>query len=230
MALGAALLPGAADAGSATSPSPAEDTSPKVKPRHGEPGTDFKLSLTARHDLGVHGESRSDYRVAISGPREGCGLSFQIGHGAAGTRIHRRLAHPGGAGWCLGSYKGTVSYETGPYCPPQPGHACPLFVVQGVPAGRFSFRVEPAKGTVEGEVRECNTPTTCATNDFTVSAYDGAGRLAGSTHTDHNHYKLRLLPGSYSLVARSDGGLKCDGSAMVQPHRTTHADITCLVP
>ena len=211
-------------------PRSTEATDPKLRPRIGDPDTVFTLSLTARHDLGVEGARSSDYRVLITGPGSRCGESFAINHGKQGARLHRRFAPPTSSGWCVGRYEGSVHFESGPYCPPGTD-PCPAGASEWLAAGHFSFEVRRrAKGNVVGDVRECNTPSNCVSDDFTVSAIDAAGKLAGRTRSERNHFRLRLLPGSYSLVAESDGGLRCDGSAVVHARRTTHADITCLVP
>jgi hypothetical protein len=84
---------------------------------------------------------------------------------------------------------------------------------------------------IKGRVLECNTPQHCIKNRFTVSAVNSAGRTVARTSTtgDHNHYRLRVAPGTYQLVAKSSG-LVCKASATAVAHETTRHEITCLVP
>jgi hypothetical protein len=84
---------------------------------------------------------------------------------------------------------------------------------------------------IAGRVLECNTPQHCITNRFTVSAVNSAGRILARTSTsgDHNHYRLRVAPGTYQLVAKSSG-LVCKASAAAEAHETRRQNITCLVP
>jgi hypothetical protein len=84
---------------------------------------------------------------------------------------------------------------------------------------------------IVGDVLVCNTPNHCLTRRFKVTAYDSAGQPVASdvTRSRDNRYRLRVAPGSYQLVAVSSG-LTCKASATAVAHRTTHQDITCLVP
>jgi hypothetical protein len=77
----------------------------------------------------------------------------------------------------------------------------------------------------------CNIPGHCLTRVFQVSAINDAGEVSASTLTSgtHNHYRLRVAAGEYSLVAISNG-LECRSAAVATAHQTVTADITCLVP
>ncbi len=86
-------------------------------------------------------------------------------------------------------------------------------------------------GRIVGHVRECNTPTTCIIQPFTVSARNRAGVIvARTTTTGNNYFALRVRAGRYALTARSTGGLACHASATTVANRTAHLTITCLVP
>jgi hypothetical protein len=84
---------------------------------------------------------------------------------------------------------------------------------------------------ISGRVLVCNAPGHCMQRQFQVSATNAHGKtVARTTTTDaYNDYTLRLAPGSYNLVATSDG-LTCKASAKAVAHHTTHKNITCLVP
>jgi hypothetical protein len=89
----------------------------------------------------------------------------------------------------------------------------------------------PRTGRIVGHVRECNTPTTCIIQPFTVLARNRAGVIVARTSTTGNNYfALRLPAGHYALTARSTGGLSCHASATAVANRTAHITITCLVP
>jgi hypothetical protein len=89
----------------------------------------------------------------------------------------------------------------------------------------------PHTGQIVGHVRECNTPNHCIVQPFTVSARDGAGVIvARTTTTGENHFALRVPAGPYALIARSAGGLTCDGSVTAVVGEVVHSTITCLVP
>lgn len=89
----------------------------------------------------------------------------------------------------------------------------------------------PNTGRVVGHVRECNTPTNCVIQSFTVSARDIAGVIvARTTTTGMNRFALRVPAGGYVLTARSAGGLTCTASATAIAGETVHSAITCLVP
>jgi hypothetical protein len=89
----------------------------------------------------------------------------------------------------------------------------------------------PNTGRIVGHVRECNTPTTCVIQPFTVSARDSAGVIvARTTSTGMNRFALRLPAGGYLLTARPAGGLTCTASATPIAGQIVHSTITCLVP
>ncbi len=86
-------------------------------------------------------------------------------------------------------------------------------------------------GRIVGHVHECNTPTNCIIQPFTVSARDRAGAIvARTTTTGNNYFALRVRAGQYALTARSNGGLPCHASATAVAGRTVRRTITCLVP
>lgn len=89
-----------------------------------------------------------------------------------------------------------------------------------------------ANARIAGDVIECNGPGRCFTQEFQVSAINAAGILVAQTSTSgaQNRYRLRVPAGAYSLLATSNGGLRCSGSAEAVAHQTVLADITCLVP
>jgi hypothetical protein len=88
-----------------------------------------------------------------------------------------------------------------------------------------------ASALLVGEVLVCNAPQHCMQRAFAVSAINASGAVAGRTSTvgPHNSYRLRVVPGEYSLEAVSEG-LRCKGSADAVAHRSVRANITCLVP
>jgi hypothetical protein len=91
---------------------------------------------------------------------------------------------------------------------------------------------EPARNArLVGDVLVCNTPETCLTQVFRVSAVNGGGHVVARTTTSgrRNHYRLRLPAGEYALLATSKG-LRCTGSAVAVAHQRVTANITCLVP
>jgi hypothetical protein len=89
----------------------------------------------------------------------------------------------------------------------------------------------PTTGRIAGDVRVCNAPGHCMTREFTVSALDSAGHTVAKTKTKSadNAYRLRVSPGHYKLVAKSQG-LVCRASATAVAGHTTRRNITCLVP
>jgi hypothetical protein len=84
---------------------------------------------------------------------------------------------------------------------------------------------------IAGRVLVCNTPTNCMARIFKVSAETADGHTVARTKTTgtRNKYTLRVRPGSYELVAVSQG-LLCHALATTAAHHTTHTNITCLVP
>lgn len=105
-------------------------------------------------------------------------------------------------------------------------------IVGGVLASSALAAGSARDARIAGRVIECNTPEHCVRGHFKVVAIDSAGRTVATTSTSsrHNAYRLRVAAGSYRLVARTHGGLKCQASAKAVAHRTTHQNITCLVP
>ena len=89
----------------------------------------------------------------------------------------------------------------------------------------------PTTGRIAGDVLVCNSPGHCMTREFTVSALDSAGHTVAKTKTKSadNAYRLRVSPGHYKLVAKSQG-LVCRASATAVAGHTTRRNITCLVP
>ncbi len=86
-------------------------------------------------------------------------------------------------------------------------------------------------GRIVGHVHECNTPTNCIIQPFTVSARDRAwASVARTRTTGNNYFALRVPAGHYALTARSTGGLACHASATAVASQTVHRTITCLVP
>ncbi|GAC1437219.1 MAG: hypothetical protein NVSMB51_10500 [Solirubrobacteraceae bacterium] len=120
--------------------SPAADTHPRVRPRRGTPSTVFRVRLTARTSLGLHGGLMREYSVSASGHRRrGCAAValVTLAAGPAGTVLHAVLR--AGKRWCPGAYRGAVTLLGGPHC--DPGTPCPAFALAPVPAGRFGFSV-----------------------------------------------------------------------------------------
>jgi hypothetical protein len=89
----------------------------------------------------------------------------------------------------------------------------------------------PRDARIAGRVLVCNVPDHCVTREFTVSAVNSAGHTVARTSTTgaHNDYLVRVVPGSYQLVAKSSG-LVCKASATAIADQTTRQSITCLVP
>jgi hypothetical protein len=89
----------------------------------------------------------------------------------------------------------------------------------------------PRDARIAGDVLVCNAPGNCMTREFTVSAFNQAGRKVAQTDTKSpdNAYRLHVSPGRYKLVAKSQG-LVCRASATALAHHTTRRNITCLVP
>ena len=86
-------------------------------------------------------------------------------------------------------------------------------------------------GRIVGHVHECNTPTNCIIQPFTVSARDRAGAIvARTTTTSDDYFALRVRAGHYALTARATGGLACNASATAVAGETEHTTIPCLVP
>jgi hypothetical protein len=106
-----------------------------------------------------------------------------------------------------------------------------LAAVAAVASPALGGRRHPSALLV-GEVLVCNAPGHCLQQAFEVSAINRSGAVAGRTSTvgPHNSYRLRVVPGEYSLEAVAEGGLRCKGSADAVAHRTVTANITCLVP
>jgi hypothetical protein len=97
--------------------------------------------------------------------------------------------------------------------------------------GAAAAQAPTADARIAGHVLVCNAPGNCMTREFTVSAVNQAGRAVAKTHTKsaHNDYRVRVSPGHYKLVAKSQG-LVCRATATAVAHRTTRRNITCLVP
>jgi hypothetical protein len=220
-----------------------ELTHPQVRPAKGGRLTSFTLAFTLREAPGHQGVFAVDYRLQVTAP-PGAGASCMptppptIESGAVGE-LEQIALQPPPQGWCRGTYRATVFLQRGPYCPPpvqgQQPTPCPEFATQELDTGTANFTVvaaSPARNArIVGEVKVCNAPGHCLTRAFEVSAIDSTGNVVAKSPTfgTDNRYRLRVLPGHYSLLAASKG-LNCTGSATAHSHRTVTSDITCLVP
>ena len=114
----------------------------RVAPHHGGSGTTFIVAFTAPDAAGHQGVVERSYQVGASAPQgRGCGWTTgsAVNKAAKGQRVRVRLRPAGRSRWCAGLYKGTISFEEGPFC--QRGQPCPAFATRIRTVGHFRFRV-----------------------------------------------------------------------------------------
>jgi hypothetical protein len=119
----------------------ADKVNVRISPRTGGAQTTFRVGFTAPHAAGHQGVMERSYTVDLMAAKgKSCQreLAMTVAKAAAGERV--RLAFRGRLPWCRGQGRGTVSEETGPYCPPG-GGPCPLFPSRIQTIARFSFSV-----------------------------------------------------------------------------------------
>lgn len=120
-----------------------------LMPSTGYPGTFFHVDFRAPDRTGRAGGKTRYYEVSASGPAGGRNCASDVVRDVGGTRAHahvRVTLKPGAAGWCLGTFHGTVSEQERPACPYR--EVCPQYIVLLKRIGKFSFTVQaqPAGG------------------------------------------------------------------------------------
>jgi hypothetical protein len=114
--------------------------------RHGR----VAVTITTRAAAGVTGDTRTNYTLAASAvrPASGCvnNLDRRFPDGPRGARVRAELdparGEGGPSGWCLGRYRGTVTYSAGFACPAKGTCHIPKgFPTRSETVTRFSFRV-----------------------------------------------------------------------------------------
>lgn len=120
-----------------------------VKPSMGYPGTFFHIGFRAPDRTGKVGGEVRYYEVSASGPAGDRNCASDVVRDVENARAHshvRVTLKPGGAGWCLGTFHGTVTEQERPACPYR--EVCPLYVVLLKRIGKFRFTVQaqPAGG------------------------------------------------------------------------------------
>jgi hypothetical protein len=114
-----------------------------VKPSSGWPATVFTVSFRAPDRTGRYGGEYRYYAVSATGPSGSGGcvgrVTRYVGATAAPARVRVKL-RPGAEGWCLGTFRGSVTEEERPVCPNH--EACPLYIVRLKTIGQFTFHVQ----------------------------------------------------------------------------------------
>ena len=111
-------------------------------PSTGYPGTYFHVSFRAPDRTGTAGGQVRYYVVSGSGPSTGGSCASQFSQDAGSSRAHARVRvtlKPGPAGWCLGTFNGTVTEQARPVCPYR--EVCPNYIILLKTIGNFSFTV-----------------------------------------------------------------------------------------
>jgi hypothetical protein len=113
-----------------------------VTPSAGDPSTTFRVSFTAPDRTGTHHGLRRYYAVGATGPGSGQSCTSLTGRDAnashAGARVRVRLK-PGAQGWCVGTFRGSVTELERPVCHHQP---CPQYILLLRTIGRFTFHLK----------------------------------------------------------------------------------------
>lgn len=114
-----------------------------VSPSIGYPGTFFHVRFLAPDRTGTAGGQVRYYVISASGPSTGGSCTSQIsqeaGSSRAGARVRVRVK-PGSAGWCQGTFHGTVTEEARPACPYR--EVCPDYIILVRRIGKFTFTVQ----------------------------------------------------------------------------------------
>lgn len=136
-------------------PATAVETSPRgptvvVTPVGGGKHDRYAITITSRRATGVFGKTRHAYTAQAHAvrPASGCVNSrdARFAYGRAGSRLRTTLdplqGEGGPEGWCVGRFRGTVTYREAFACPPTGTCHAP----RGLPTrtnivGRFSFEV-----------------------------------------------------------------------------------------
>ncbi len=114
-----------------------------VKPSRGYPGTFLHLSFRAPDRTGVVGGEVRYYVVSASETSGSGGCTSQLGQDVYSSRAHARVRvtlKPGNDGWCLGTFKGTVTEQERPVCPFR--EVCPMYIVIVRTIGKFKFTIQ----------------------------------------------------------------------------------------
>jgi hypothetical protein len=120
-----------------------------VSPSTGGKHDRFTVAITSRHATGVFGKWRRTYTAEAHAvrPASGCvnNRDRAFPDRPAGTRVRAKLdparGEGGPEGWCLGLFRGTVTFSEAFACPPAGCHPVPGVATRGGIVARFSFRV-----------------------------------------------------------------------------------------
>jgi hypothetical protein len=147
-AVAAVLLAAAVGLGSAAAQASSKPAT--IKPAAGGPHTIFTVTFRTPDPPGHSGLFETSYLLSASGgsAAPGCvtdvsrSFAKSVPHGRITTALDpRRLGDP----WCLGTFRGRVQEQRGPYCPQH--MLCAEFATQVKTIGRFSFSVtQPTAG------------------------------------------------------------------------------------
>jgi hypothetical protein len=87
-------------------------------------------------------------------------------------------------------------------------------------------------GSVTGAIRLCGGPAPggCFTQNGTVKAKNSKGVVVASQQTKHGRFSFELRPGSYTLEARTGGGVHGKETVVVRLDKTTKANIVIPIP
>ena len=120
-----------------------------VDPSTGYPGTFFHVGFQAPDRTGKVGGQIRYYEVSASGPSGEGNCADAVVRDTKFTRAHahvRVALKPGSAGWCVGTFHGTVTEQARPACPYR--QVCPQYVILVKRIGKFTFTIaaQPPSG------------------------------------------------------------------------------------
>lgn len=113
-----------------------------ARPSTGYPGTFFHVGFRAPDRTGTVGGQVRYYVVSASGPSTGGSCASQVSQDVGSSRAHARVRvtlKPGPAGWCVGTFNGTITEQERPVCPYR--EVCPQYVILIRKIGQFSYTV-----------------------------------------------------------------------------------------
>ncbi len=133
-----------------------------VSPHLGSPSTTFQVRFRAPDRTGKVGGQERYYVVSATGPSGEGNCASQANQYAGASRAHARVRAnlmPGAGGWCLGTFRGSVTEQERPVCPYR--EVCPLYIVLVRTVGRFSFTVSAGGDTQPPVFAGLRSATTC---------------------------------------------------------------------